>query len=201
MIRLAIVDDDALIRESLKILLDGQAGIEVVALGASGYDAIKIYQQGVDVMLLDLRMAELDGLAALAQMPEQKVLILTTFDEDEEIARALELGAMGYLLKSATPESIRQAIIQVQAGKSVFDEAAMKVLRKGINTEAPMAVDLSVREREIVALVAQGLSNRLIAEQLFISEGTVKNYISSILSKTELEHRTQIAIEHLKGRI
>ena len=201
MIRLAIVDDDALIRESLKILLDGKDDIQVVELGSTGLDAIQIARRGVDVMLLDLRMPQMGGLEALAQMEGQRVLILTTFDEDEEIAQALNLGAKGYLLKSATPESIQNAIRQVHQGKTVLDEAAMRVVRQNILHEKPIEVDLSQREKEIIELIAQGLSNKQIADQLFISQGTVKNYISNILSKTELDHRTQIAIEHIKGRL
>lgn len=201
MIRLAIVDDDALIRESLKILLDGKDGITVVGLGENGLDAIKLVRQGVDVLLMDLRMPRMSGLEALAQMPDQAVLILTTFDEDEEISQALNLGAKGYLLKSATPESIQKAVLQVAQGKSVLDEAAMRVVRKSLPGEKNPAVELSSRESEIVALIARGLSNQQIAEELFISQGTVKNYISNILTKTGLEHRTQIAIGHLKGEI
>ena len=201
MIRLAIVDDDALIRESLKILFDGRDGIEVVAIGSSGLDAIEISRRGVDVMLLDLRMPEMGGLDALRQMKDQKVLILTTFDEDEEISQALNLGAGGYLLKSATPESIQKAILQVHQGKTVLDEAAMRVVRQTITQEKPIEVELSQRETEIISLIAQGLSNKQIAEELFISQGTVKNYISNILSKTAIDHRTQIAIEHIKGRL
>lgn len=201
MIRLAIVDDDALIRESLKILLDGQADISVTHLGENGLDAIRIAKDGVDVMLLDLRMPKLGGIEALRQMPEQKVLILTTFDEDEEIAKALQLGAKGYLLKSATPDSIRQAVVQIAQGKNVFDEVAMTVLRRGIPTQSEKEVELSDREQEIVQLIAEGLSNKQIAGELFISEGTVKNYISNILTKTGLEHRTQLAVWHLKGKI
>lgn len=201
MIRLAIVDDDALIRESLKILLDGKDDIVVSHLGSNGLDAIKISRDKPDVMLLDLRMPKLTGLEALKEMTEQKVLILTTFDEDEEIEKALQLGAKGYLLKSATPDSIRQAVVQIAEGKSVLDEVAMQVLRKNISSEEPLSVDLSDREREIIELLAEGLSNKQIAERLFITQGTVKNYISNILTKTSLEHRTQLAVWHLKGKI
>lgn len=201
MIRLAIVDDDALIRESLKILLHNKENIQVTHLGENGLDALRISKEGVDVMLLDLRMPTMGGLEALRQMEHTKVLILTTFDEEEEIKQALNLGAKGYLLKSATPGSIQHAISQVAQGKNVLDEVAMKVLRKELVLEPHVEIDLSEREMDILRLISEGLSNKQIAETLFIGEGTVKNYVSSILTKTGLDHRTQLAVWYLKGKL
>lgn len=202
MIRVAIIDDDALIRESLKILLDGKENITITHQGENGRDALRIHEAGVDVMLLDIRMPGMDGLEALSRMKEQKVLILTTFHEDEGIIKAINLGAKGYLLKSASPKSIQHAILEIASGRSVFDEVAMEILRRGVPEQKhSLAEQLTTREEEIVQKIAEGLSNKEIAEALFISEGTVKNYISSVLGKTGLEHRTQLAIWRLKGKL
>lgn len=202
MIRVAIVDDDALIRESLAILLEGREQIHITGQGENGLDAQRLAGQ-CDVMLLDLRMPQKSGLDVLPQVSAQaRVLVLTTFDDEEEILSALRLGAHGYLLKSATPQAIIHAIVQLSQGKSVFDEVAASALRRGIRPQGNSpAIALSQREEEVVAAVAQGLNNRQIAEKLFISEGTVKNYISEILSRSGLSHRTQIAIGRLKGEL
>ncbi|MGI6172440.1 MAG: response regulator [Christensenellales bacterium] len=204
MIRVAVVDDDALIRESLKILLDGKEDICIVGEGENGVDALN-WAAMCDVMLLDLRMPVKSGLDVLAEVAERtRVLVLTTFDDDAEIVRALRAGAHGYLLKSAKPQAIVQAIVQLHQGKSVFDDVAMDALRRSMKPEGTgqgKLAQLSEREAEVVAAVAQGLSNRQIADSLFISEGTVKNHITAILNKTGLSHRTQIAISHMKGEL
>ncbi len=202
MIRVAVIDDDALIRESLAILLEGKEGISIVGQGENGLEALA-WADRCDVMLLDLRMPVRGGLDVLAQVAAKtRVLVLTTFDDDEEIVKALRAGAHGYLLKSAKPRDIVQAIVQLHQGKSVFDAVAMEALRSSMKPEGkkPLA-ELSEGESEIVAAIARGLSNRQIADSLFLSEGTVKNHISTILSKTRLSHRTQIAISHLRGEL
>ncbi len=203
MIRLAIVDDDALIRESLEILLGAQEDLEVIGVASDGLEAIEIAKRGVDVMLLDLRMPVMSGMEALPELCERtKVLVLSTFDEAEGILEALRRGAMGYLLKSTPPAGIAQAVRMAHAGQSTFDEAAMEVLRHSVpKSSVSRQVELTPREEEVVKLVAKGMSNRQIAEALFLTEGTVKNYISSILEKAELSHRTQIAVAFLKGEI
>lgn len=154
-------------------------------------------------MLLDLRMPVMSGIEALPALCElTKVLVLSTFDEAEGILEALRRGAMGYLLKSTPPSGIAQAIRLAHAGQSTFDEAAMEVLRGQVpQSSDARRVDLTPREEDVVKLVAKGMSNRQIAESLFLTEGTVKNYISSILEKAELSHRTQIAVAYLKGEI
>ena len=202
MIKVAVIDDDALIRESLGILLEGKEGISIVGQGENGLEALA-WADRCDVMLLDLRMPVRGGLDVLAQVAAKtRVLVLTTFDDDEEIVKALRAGAHGYLLKSAKPRDIVQAIVQLHQGKSVFDAVAMEALRSSMKPEGkkPLA-ELSEGESEIVAAIARGLSNRQIADSLFLSEGTVKNHISTILSKTRLSHRTQIAISHLRGEL
>ncbi len=202
MIRVAVIDDDALIRESLKILLEGKEGICIVGQGENGLDALR-WAALCDVMLLDLRMPVKSGLDVLAEVAEKtRVLVLTTFDDDAEIVRALRAGAHGYLLKSAKPQAIVQAIVQLYQGKSVFDAVAMEALRRSMKPEGQeKLVELSERESEVVAAIAQGLSNRQIADSLFLSEGTVKNHITAILAKSGLSHRTQIAISHIKGEL
>lgn len=202
MIRVAVIDDDALIRESLKILLEGKEGIHIVGQGENGLDAL-LWAGQCDVMLLDLRMPVKSGLDVLEEVAgKTRVLVLTTFDDDAEIVRALRAGAHGYLLKSAKPQAIVQAIVQLHQGKSVFDAVAMEALRRSMKPEGQTKLaELSERESEVVAAIAQGLSNRQIADTLFISEGTVKNHISTILAKSGLSHRTQIAISHIKGEL
>ena len=202
MIKLVLIDDDALIRESLAILLEGRESIHIVGIGRDGRDALALAEQA-DVMLLDLRMPVLSGLDVLADVAAKtKVLVLTTFDEDEAIVRAFHLGASGYLLKSATPQSIVQAIVAIAGGQSVFDEVAREIVRQNLKVPpGKIRADLSEREIDVVRALAEGLSNREIAERLFLSEGTIKNHISAILLKTGLEHRTQIAIGYLQGKI
>jgi DNA-binding NarL/FixJ family response regulator len=202
MIRVAVIDDDALIRESLKILLEGKEGIRIVGQGENGLDALR-WAALCDVMLLDLRMPVKSGLEVLAEVAgKTRVLVLTTFDDDAEIVRALRAGAHGYLLKSAKPQAIVQAIVQLHQGKSVFDAVAMEALRRSMKPAGQEKLaELSEREGEVVAAIAQGLSNRQIADSLFISEGTVKNHITAILAKSGLSHRTQIAISHMKGEL
>ena len=202
MIRVAVIDDDALIRESLKILLEGKEGIHIVGQGENGLDALRWAGQ-CDVMLLDLRMPVKSGLEVLEETAgKTRVLVLTTFDDDAEIVRALRSGAHGYLLKSAKPQAIIQAIVQLHQGKSVFDAVAVEALRRSMKPEGQTKLaELSERESEVVAAIAQGLSNRQIADTLFISEGTVKNHITTILAKSGLSHRTQIAISRMKGEL
>lgn len=202
MIKVIVVDDDALIRESLGILLEGKEAIHVVGFGENDLDAQRLAAQ-CDVMLLDLRMPVKGGLEVLEEVAKQtRVLVLTTFDDDEEIVKALRAGAHGYLLKSAKPAAIVQAIVQLNQGKSVFDEVAAEALRRSLKPMGTTKLaELSERENEIVKAISEGLSNRQIADALFISEGTVKNNITSILQKTGLAHRTQLAISRLKGEL
>ncbi len=201
MIRVAIVDDDALIRESLSILLEGREGITIVGTGANGLDALRLCHD-CDVLLLDLRMPVKSGLDVLAQVAAHtRVLVLTTFDEDSEMLQSLRQGAHGYLLKSAMPDSIVHAIVEISRGNTVYDTAAMDAVRRTLPNVGGKLAELTEREDDIVSLIAQGLNNKRIAEMLYLSEGTVKNHITTILQKTGLEHRTQIAIHRLKGEL
>lgn len=208
MIKLLIVDDDMLIRESLKLILGTFEDIKVLDVKANGKECIDfVSKEEVDVILLDLRMPIMDGIEVLKYISTHlsakavRVLVLTTFDEDDLISSALRHGAAGYLLKNSKPDMIVHALRAVAAGNSVFHDGIIKRMEKsdGLAYNKDWnTYGLSKREEEIVEQIAKGLSNKEIAQELFISEGTVKNYITSILTKMDLKHRTQIAIAYLK---
>ena len=204
-IRILIADDDSLIRESLKIILGLDEEFQVIGAVENGLKAVEFCRENeVDVALLDVRMPVLNGVDAvkeIAAMGDIKTLILTTFDDDEFIMKAIKNGANGYLLKNNSPDKIKDAIKAVYGGNSVMQDVVMEKIREGLTSQKTSSIDRSLftnRELEIIELIAEGLSNKEIGQRLFISEGTVKNYISSVLDKTGLEHRTQIAIYYLK---
>ena len=204
-IRILIADDDSLIRESLKIILGLDEEFQIIGAVENGLKAVEFCRENeVDVALLDVRMPVLNGVEAVKEitaMGHIKTLILTTFDDDEFIMKAIKNGANGYLLKNNSPDKIKDAIKAVYGGNSVMQDVVMEKIREGLHAEKPSSIDRSLftnRELEMIELIAEGLSNKEIAKRLFISEGTVKNYISSVLDKTGLEHRTQIAIYYLK---
>ena len=206
-IKVAIVDDDDLIRESLKIIVGSNEEIDVKGTFKNGQELLK-YLEGnyLDVVLMDIRMPILNGVETLAEMRRRdlktKVIVLTTFDEDEYIEKSLNQGAIGYLLKNTTPDKIIDTIKMVYNGISVIQEDILKRYKEiGQNTPKGK-IDKSLftdREYEVVVGISQGLSNKEISKKLFISEGTVKNYITSILNKTGLKHRTQIAVYYYTG--
>ncbi|MEA4825577.1 MAG: response regulator transcription factor [Clostridium sp.] len=206
-IRVLIADDDSLIRESLKIILTIDEEIEVVDCVDNGLKAVDIcLRKNIDVALLDIRMPVLNGVDAAKQITEKtksKVLILTTFDEDDYIKAAIEHGARGYILKNNSPDKIINAIRTVYLGNMVMQDVVLDKIKNGLD-DKKTTIDESLfteREIEIIKAIAEGLSNREIASKLYISEGTVKNYITNILSKTNLKHRTQIAIYYLTGDV
>lgn len=203
--RVVIVDDDQLVCQSLCTILQTDGEMQVVGLGYDGQEAVALFTElRPDVLLMDIRMQAMSGLEAceriLRQFPDARVLLLTTFLDDEYIVRALRVGAKGYILKQDF-ESIIPALRAVHMGQSVFgDEIINKLpaLLPNRNRRDLAAYGISQREEQIIALVAQGLSNREIAEQLYLSEGTVRNYLSVILSKLELRDRTQLAVFYLR---
>lgn len=209
-IKLILADDDTLIRESLKIILSTDKDIEVLQTFENGKDAVDYtLNNQVDIALLDVRMPLVNGVQAtkeISNRTETKVVILTTFDEDEYIKDGLKYGAKGYLLKNTHPEKIIKTIHMVHDGNCVFQEEVLNKISDNIQnrTEAKTShIDESLftdRELEVMVAIADGLNNKDIAKTLFISEGTVKNYITSIFQKTGLEHRTQIAIYYLTGK-
>lgn len=202
-IRLVIADDDALITESMKIILDMDEAFTVVGVANNGRGAVKLCRENtVDVALLDIRMPEMDGVEATRQITQNtgtKVLILTTFDEDEYIKKAFEYGAGGYLLKNNPPEQIKNAIKAIAGGNAVVQAAVMEKIKNPERRKAEKLKDLTEREIEVVEAIAEGLTNREIAKKLYISEGTVKNNITAVLGKLNLSHRTQIAIYYLSN--
>ncbi|MBC8063175.1 MAG: response regulator transcription factor [Clostridiaceae bacterium] len=207
-INLLVADDDSLIRESLKIIIGLDEDFNVMACVEDGQQALEYcIKNSVDVALLDIRMPILNGVEAIKGITEKtttKCLILTTFDEDEYINSAIKYGAKGYILKNNSPDKIKQAIKVVYSGNMVIQDGVMDKVMKGMDVDKSGKLDKGLfteRELEIMAAIAEGLTNREVAAKLFISEGTVKNYISSILDKTDLDHRTQIAIYYLKGGI
>lgn len=204
MIKIVIVDDDVLIRESLKIIIGIDEQIEVLKTLENGKECINyISKNKVDIVLLDMRMPVMNGEEVLYEIEKRnidtKVLILTTFDEDNLINSAIKYNTNGYILKTSKPEKIISAIKSVALGNSVFEAEIISKLALDNNKESRNLNDyeLTDREQDIIKLIAKGLSNKEIAGALFLSEGTVKNHITSILSKMELKHRTQIAIEYL----
>lgn len=202
--RTVIVDDDKLVAISLKTILESDPSIEVVGCGSDGKDAIELYErQKPDVLLLDIRMREVSGLKAaeviLRAHPEAKILFLTTFSDDEYIIKALAIGAKGYILKQDF-EGIVPALLAVNQGQSVFGGeivSRLPVLSQPQNAFDFNSYDIGQKEQEIIALVGMGKSNREIAKELFLSEGTVRNYISTILDKLSLRDRTQLAVFYL----
>lgn len=205
-VRVVIVDDDALIRDSLKLILELDHELEVVGTCPNGDEAFRLCrQEAVDVVLMDIRMPVCDGILGTKKIkescPQTKVLILTTFQDDEYIFQALKYGAQGYLLKNTPSEQIREQIKLAHAGTLLIHPQVASKLTGMLGRENKKdlsAYNLSEREIEIIQLISDGCSNREIAAKLFLGESTVKNYISAILSKLNLRDRTQIAVFYLK---
>lgn len=209
MIRVALVDDQALFRAGIRMLVDSQPDLEVVAEASDGREALAAVRTSrPDVVLMDIRMPVMDGLAATAELladPQEpgaqapRIVMLTTFDLDEAAARAIRQGASGFLLKDADPEFLLAAIRTVHAGSAVIAASATRELFERFTDAAPRPVppayaDLTEREREIFALAARGLSNAEIAAREFLSEATVKTHISRILTKLSLRDRVQLVV-------
>lgn len=200
--RVLIVDDDRLVSGALKMILESSPGLTVCALGQDGQEAVELYREHQpDVLLMDIRMEHMNGLEAsgkiLQAFPQARILLLTTFLDDEYIIKALHLGVKGYLLKQDY-NHILPALEAVYNGQNVYGDQIISKLPNLLQQE-PKAPDLGgyslqPREQEIVELIAQGLNNKEIAAKLFLSEGTVRNYLSSILEKLQLRDRTQIAV-------
>ena len=210
-IKVIIADDNSFIREGLKIILSTYAEFDVLDTVSDGKEAVDYCQMHeVDIALLDVRMPHMNGVEAtklLTEKTKTKPIILTTFDDDEYIMDAIKNGAKGYLLKNNDPEQIRDAIKSVYKGNSIIQDVILEKLKSNLSggtKPSDTKLDLSLfteRERDIMSLIAKGYSNKAISKELFISEGTVANYITSILNKTGLEHRTQIAIYYLTGKV
>ena len=196
-----VIDDDKLVAISLKTILESTEDIKVAAMGSSGEEAIELYKEHKpDVVLMDIRMQGMSGLEAgekiLKQDREAKILYLTTFSDDEYIVRALTIGAKGYILKQNF-EGIAPALRTVLGGQSVFGDKVMDKLPQLMKQRTEFDYSrygISDKEREIIELVAKGYSNKEISAELYLSEGTVRNYLSVLLEKLSLRDRTQLAI-------
>ncbi|MFC3927232.1 response regulator transcription factor [Streptococcus caprae] len=209
MVKVLIADDQALIRESLQIILSSRPDIEITGSVEDGFAVLEaIAAEKPDVILMDIRMPRMDGVMCTKRVkeshPEIKIIILTTFDDDEFIFSALKFGASGYLLKGVSMDELHQAILTVHNGGAMINpDIATKVFKLfsqiaqsdyRIPVDQDQAQDFSKVEWRLIQCVGFGLSNKEIAQKLFLSEGTVRNYLSAILSKLELRDRTQLAI-------
>lgn len=215
MIRILIVDDDPFIRESLKMILDLNEHISVAGTCMNGEEALQFLHEDseIDVILMDIRMPVCDGVEGSKQIklyfPNIAILILTTFDDDDYIIEALKNGANGYMLKNIPPERIIEGIKTVSQGNLLIHPDIAKKLtgflhpKMNVVSESISCLEqynLTSTEQAIIQKISEGLSNKEIAQELFLGEGTVKNYISEILSKLSLRDRTQIAIFYLTGK-
>jgi DNA-binding NarL/FixJ family response regulator len=211
-IRVLVVDDQSMVRAGFRMLLSREVDIEVVAEAENGLEAVdKAARFHPNVILMDIRMPELDGLEAtrriLADDPDARVLVLTTFDLDEYIYEALQAGASGFVLKDDPPEQLLAAIRTVAAGDALLSPAVTKrVIREFTRLPRPEQpkelVELTDREREVLALIAEGHSNAEIGETLFISETTVKTHVTHVLQKLGLRDRVQaVVLAHQAGLV
>ncbi|MEH2394657.1 MAG: response regulator transcription factor [Nostoc sp.] len=207
MIKVLLVDDQGLIRQGLRVLLELEPDLEIVGEAENGEQAINLVAKfQPDVVLLDIRMPIMDGVAATREIQKRfaktKILVLTTFDDDEYVSAALQNGAMGYLLKDTPSEELAVAIRAVHKGYTQLGPGIVKKLLTQFShvalTQSPPVpsslAELTPREKEVLQLIATGASNREIAQQLYISEGTVKNHVTNILNRLNLRDRTQAAI-------
>ncbi|MBC1221154.1 response regulator transcription factor [Nostoc sp. UCD121] len=207
MIKVLLVDDQGLIRQGLRALLELEPDLEIVGEAENGEQAINLVAEiQPDVVLLDIRMPIMDGVAATKEIqkrfPKTKILVLTTFDDDEYVSAALQNGAMGYLLKDTPSEELAVAIRAVYKGYTQLGPGIVKKLLTQFSNGTPIhstpvpstLTELTPREKEVLRLIATGASNREIAQELYISEGTVKNHVTNILNTLNLRDRTQAAI-------
>jgi DNA-binding NarL/FixJ family response regulator len=213
-IRVLVVDDHAVVRQGLCMFINMQDDMEVIGEGVNGIEAVRMAMElAPDVILLDLIMPQMDGIEAtqriIAQNPQARVLILTSFGEDDKIFPAIRAGAQGYLLKDIQSQELVQAIRETFQGKSQLHPEIVRRLMTAVSgaapaqtaktTSLPKELDvLTEREQEVLGLIARGLNNREIAERLIVSESTVKTHVSNILDKLGLEDRTRAAIWALK---
>lgn len=209
MIKIIIADDQELIRESLKIVLGTHDDLNVIGVASDGFEVLKILEkETVDIILMDIRMPGMDGVYCTRlvkeQYPNTKVIILTTFDDDDFVFSALKYGASGYLLKGVGMDELYKSVLTVYNGGAMINpDIAIKVFgmfskmsqdNMSIKVDETSIRDISKPEWKVIQQVGFGLSNKEIAQKLFLSEGTVRNYLSSILSKLCLRDRTQLAI-------
>ncbi|WPK11679.1 response regulator transcription factor [Lysinibacillus louembei] len=202
-VRILLVEDQAIVRNGLKMILEQDEALSVVAEASNGIEALTLLeQQSIDLVLLDIRMPEMNGIEATkhirSRFPTMKILILTTFDDEEYAYQTLKDGANGFLVKSSEPKKLIASIHSVFAGGMVLQEEVAaklvpKLLQQTIKQEEP-STNLTARELEIARFIGEGKTNKEIANELFLSVGTVKNHITHILNELQLRDRTQLAI-------
>jgi NarL family two-component system response regulator LiaR len=205
-IRILFADDHAIVRKGLRTLITSEPGMEIIGEAEDGVEAVlKARSLQPDVILLDMVMPRQDGLEAIRQIieenPEARILVLTSFDEDDKVFPAIKAGALGYLLKDSSPDQLLQAINDVHRGESsLHPSIALRVIReiKRPSDSPSTGEPLTEREMEVLKLVARGLTNQEVAEELVISERTVGNHIGNILNKLHLANRTQAALYALR---
>lgn len=206
MIKVLIADDIRILRQGLEAILTQDNDIEVIATASDGEEAYimcQIYKP--DVVLMDMRMPDFDGEYGTRKIkhdfPETKILILTTFDDNETISKALASGADGYILKEMEDEKIIQSVKCVCDGMNIFVGNVYNHIQKKFLQPEPTDFDLTERERQILVCLTAGLDNKEIAKKLFLAEGTVRNHISKMLEKLHLKDRTQLAVFAVKNNI
>jgi DNA-binding NarL/FixJ family response regulator len=198
-IRILLVEDQTLMRQGLKLILDLEEGMRVVGEAGDGETGVQLaLQLRPDVVLMDVQLPKLNGVEATALLcaawPQAKVIILTTFNRDDYVFQGVRAGALGYLLKDTPATQLIETIRRVHAGEVFIQpEIASRALRELVRPQETTIEPLSERERGVLVMLAQGFSNRDIAQQLTITEGTVKNHVSNILAKLQAENRTQAA--------
>lgn len=205
-IKVIIADDSDFVREGMSIILSVDSDFYVVGCAANGRECVELARSSAtDVILMDIQMPVMDGIEATGIIVREglgKVLILTTFDDYDLVRKAVRNGAKGYLIKNHTPDRLKQMIRSVHNGLNVLDESIFEKMAnvQPLKSDGFDESEFSARELDIIAAIADGLSNKEIAARLYLSEGTVKNYISSILEKSGMKHRTQIAVYYLTGK-
>lgn len=209
MIKVLIADDIQILRQGLKAILEQDPEIEVAGLAADGREAWLMSRElKPHVVLMDMRMPDYDGAYGIGrikeELPEVKVLVLTTFDDRETVDAAIQSGADGYILKEMGDQKVIQSVKAVCAGIRVFGDSVFENMRRqmtGNNRKTPDVPALTPRERDIIRLVAQGMDNREISGELYLAEGTVRNNISRLLEKLRLKDRTQLAVFAVKNNL
>lgn len=205
--RVMIVDDDALIRDSLKILIDLEQDMEVVGTAPNAQEALELCRScQPDIVLMDIRMPVMDGVLGTKLIKQQfssiKVIMLTTFKDEEYIKEAIKNGASGYMLKNQSSDNILESLRAVHKGNIVLEKEVAHSLTSMLKDNKKMKhdeLDLTEREMDVLRLVGEGLSNKEISERLYLSEGTVRNYVTILLEKLNLRDRTQLAIFYVKN--